>query len=67
MTLGEDVRRQRKALKLTQVEVAELADVSERFVRSVEQEKPTVQLDKLVAVIEALGLELRATVRRRDM
>lgn len=67
MTLGEDVRRQRKTLNLTQVEVAELADVSERFVRSVEQDKPSVQLDKLVAVVDALGLELRATTRRRSM
>lgn len=67
MTLGEDVRRQRKTLALTQIELAELADVSERFVRSVEQDKASVQLDKLAAVVGALGLELRATPRRRNI
>lgn len=64
MSLGEDVRAQRRALGLGQVELAELADVSERFVRSLEQDKQSVRLDKLTAVLAVLGLELRAEPRR---
>ncbi len=45
------------------MELPELADVSERFVRSLEQNKATVRLDKLTAVLDALGLELRAEPR----
>lgn len=62
--LGDEMKTQRKALNLSQLEVAELAGVSERFVRAAEQGKPSVRLDKLEAVLDALGLELRATPRR---
>ena len=62
--LAFDVRARRKDLGLTQVEVAELAGVSERFVMELEQGKPTVRLDKLTAVLGAMGLTLRVEVRR---
>ena len=61
--LGVDVRARRKDLGLTQVEVAELAGVSARFVIELEQGKPTVHLDKLTTVLDARGLTLRAKVR----
>ena len=57
------MRARRRSLGLGQMELAELADVSERFVRSLEQNKATVRLDKLTAVLDALGLELRAEPR----
>lgn len=63
-TIGEHTRRRRRALGLPQRDLADLADVSERFVREVENDKPTLRLDKLVAVLDALGLEL--DVRRRS-
>lgn len=62
-SLGGTVRERRRALDLGQEEVAELAGVSERFVREVERDKPTVRLDKLTALLAALGLELRAEIR----
>jgi HTH-type transcriptional regulator/antitoxin HipB len=61
--LAIDIRARRKDLGLTQVEVAELADVSARFVMELEQGKPTVRLDKLAAVLDAMGLILRTEVR----
>ncbi len=53
----------RVELRLTQAEAAELAGVSERFVRLVESGKPTVRLDKLQALLDVLGLELRVALR----
>jgi len=61
--LADDVRQRRKELGLTQVDAAELAGVSERFVRLVESGKQSVRLDKLEALLAALGLELRAALR----
>lgn len=61
--VATEVRARRRALGLTQQDLAELAGVSERFVRFVEQSKPSVQLDALVAVLDALGLELRVAPR----
>lgn len=58
-SLGQVVRGRREQLGLTQVELAELAAVSTRFVHTLEADKPTVRLDKVVDVLGVLGLELR--------
>ena len=59
--LGERLRRRRKALGLRQQELADLAEVSVRFVHDVEHGKPTVQLAQLLRVLDALGLRLTIT------
>jgi HTH-type transcriptional regulator / antitoxin HipB len=61
--VAREVRARRTSLSLTQRDLADMAGVSERFVRFVEQGKPSVQLDSLVAVLETLGLELRIAAR----
>ena len=62
--IGHAVRERRARLGLRQDELAELAGVSERFVHTLENGKDTVRLDKVSAVLGALGLELR--VERRS-
>lgn len=64
--LGDALRARRRDLDLTQQDAADLAGVSERFVRLAESGKPSVRLDKLVDLLDALGLELRAHLRGRD-
>ena len=61
--LSEHSRRRRRELGLTQAELAELAGVSERFVRLVEGGKTTVRLDKLLAMFDVLGLRLGVELR----
>ncbi|MBM7520548.1 type II toxin-antitoxin system Y4mF family antitoxin [Nocardioides nitrophenolicus] len=56
--LAAQVRARRAVLRLRQDELADLAGVSERFVHALEKGKRTVQLDKVVAVLNALGLHL---------
>lgn len=56
--IGDLVRRTREDAGQDQRTVAALAGVSERFLRSVEHGKPTVRFDALLAVLDALGLEL---------
>lgn len=65
VSLATEIRARRKGLRLTQRDLADMAGVSERFVRFVEQGKPSVQLDSLLAVLETLGLELQIATRRR--
>jgi HTH-type transcriptional regulator/antitoxin HipB len=55
---GKDLRRRRLELRLRQDELAALAGVSTRFVHTLEQSKPTVRLDKVLAVLRQLGLDL---------
>lgn len=63
--LATEVRARRRVLQLSQRDLAELAGVSERFVRFVEQGKRTVQLSSLLALLETLGLELQLSTRTR--
>ena len=63
MALGASVEQRRRVLQLRQEELAELADVSVRFVRTLEHGKPSVRLDKVLDVLEVLGLDLDVRVR----
>ncbi|MEX0755595.1 MAG: type II toxin-antitoxin system Y4mF family antitoxin [Actinomycetota bacterium] len=62
--LGEHIRSRRRSLGLTQGELADLAGASPRFVRAVETGKSSVRLDKLLDLLEVLGLEI--DLRQRD-
>lgn len=58
MTLAGGVRRRRKALGITQADLARLAGCGPVFVHAVERAKPSLRLDKLIALLQVLGLEL---------
>ena len=53
--LGAALRRSRKALGLTQAELALAAGVGLRFVGEVEAGKPSAQLGRVMQLIEVLG------------
>lgn len=63
--IGDEIRGIRKSLGLDQRTVAELADVSVRFLRSLEQGKPSVQLDHVLRVLHVLGLDLAVVAQHR--
>ena len=53
--LGTALRSARKYLKLTQPELALAAGVGVRFIVDLEAGKPTLRLETVLRVIEALG------------
>jgi len=57
------IRERRRALHLTQQDLADLSGVSVRFIRDVEHGKASIQLDSLLAILRALGLQLNISVR----
>ena len=57
--VSEVIQSRRKALGLTQLELADLAEVSERLIRDLETGRATIKTDKLLSILEALGLEIR--------
>ena len=61
--LAAAVRHRRKVLRLTQKELAELAQCGPDFLYDLERGKPTIRLDKLVPVLEILGLQLKLEPR----
>jgi y4mF family transcriptional regulator len=56
--IGEKIQQLRKAARLTQPEFAKRAGVGLRFVRDLEQGKPSVRLDKVSQVLKFLGCQL---------
>ena len=54
------VKERRKMFTLTQVDLAEKSGVGLRFVRELEQGKPTLRLDKVNQVLALFGHELGA-------
>lgn len=57
-TIGEVIKENRKRMKLTQKQVAVYADVSPKFIIELENNKPTIQLDKLYDVLNVFDLTL---------
>ncbi len=58
MEIGEQIKELRKNAGLTQIEFAKRVGVGLRFVRELEQGKPSVRLDKVNQVLEFLGHHL---------
>ncbi len=63
VALGEEVRRRRKVLRLTQAELADLANCGPDFLYDLERGKPTIRIDKLMLVLEVLGLTFKLEPR----
>ncbi|HQB83427.1 MAG TPA: helix-turn-helix transcriptional regulator [Candidatus Rifleibacterium sp.] len=60
------VKERRKALGITQQELAQKAGVGLRFIRDLGEGKPTVQLAKVNQVLFMFGLELGAVPIDRE-
>ncbi len=56
--LGAVIRDQRKRFSLTQLDLAGLGNTGNRFIVDLENGKPTVQLQKVLDLMDLLGLEV---------
>jgi y4mF family transcriptional regulator len=65
--VGAFVRRRRKANKLNQLQLAELAGVGKRFVIELEADKPTLRMDAVNKVLAVFGKMLGVVDRPRDV
>lgn len=54
------IKERRKMFNLTQIDLAEKSGVGLRFVRELEQGKPTLRLDKVNQVLALFGHEVGA-------
>lgn len=57
-SIGEVVKEYRKKMGLTQVELATYAKVSPKFIIELENDKKTIQLDKLYDVLNVFDLTI---------
>jgi y4mF family transcriptional regulator len=66
-SLGAAIRARRKQLGLTQETLALYAGCGLAFLYELESGKPTVRLDKVLAVLRVLGLTLRLEPGREPL
>jgi y4mF family transcriptional regulator len=64
--LSKFVKEQRKMYHLTQVDLSEKSGVGLRFVRDLEQGKPTLRMDKVNKVLDMFGAELGPVKKERS-
>ena len=57
-TLGETIRARRKELHYTQAYLAEFTGLSVTFISDVERGKTTAEIEKIIRLINVLGLNL---------
>ena len=57
--IAEAVRTIRKQQKVSQTVLSQASNVGLRFVGDIERGKPSVQFDKLLAVLTSLGMSLK--------
>lgn len=62
--MGAVVRAQRRRLALKQLDIAGLGNTGNRFIVDLENGKPTVQLQKVLDIMDLLGLELVVRFKR---
>jgi len=60
-TIGILVRKTRKAMKVTQKDLALTSGTGLRFIIELEKGKPTCQLGKVLTVLHTLGIKLTLT------
>ena len=60
--LGETIRAYRKEARLTQEELAELADLNPKYIGEVERGENTISLSALIRVAKALKVRVRDLV-----
>jgi y4mF family transcriptional regulator len=64
--LSEYLKKKRKALDLTQEDLASKAGVGLRVVREMEQGKPTLRMDKVNQVLMLFGAELGVVPKAKN-
>jgi len=62
--LAQLLRQTRKAQGLTQIELAAISGVGQRFLSELENGKPTLEIGRILRVAAALGLQLRLEPRK---
>lgn len=66
MVIANFVKAKRKAINLTQPELAERRSVGLRFIRELEQGKESMRLDKVNQVLQLFGYEVGPVIKPKE-
>lgn len=63
-TIGKSIKSRRQLLRINQEDLAEITGISSRTIRNIEQGAANPELMSLIVLCDALGLEIKITVRQ---
>jgi len=61
--LAQIIKQRRKQLKITQIDLAELSDISTRQLSDIETAQASTTLDTLSKICETLGLAIEVKIK----
>ncbi len=61
--IGQAIRKRRKALKVKQADLAEIAETSRRTLSKIERGEANPTVETLIKVLQVLGLEIELVVK----
>jgi len=64
--IGESIKNRRRTLKVTQVQLAELADISVNTLYKIEREQANPTLDTLTKISDILGMEVCLQLKKTE-
>ena len=62
--IGKIIREKRKSMKLTQKDLADLCNLGTRFISELENGKKTLEVNKVLKVINGVGLNINVSQRK---
>ena len=66
-TLGQVIQQSRMQQSLSQRELANMLDISQKWIWEMEQGKPGLLMDRLFAILEKIGVTLSAEFEVEDV
>ena len=66
-SIGEAIKNRRKALKITQPHLAELAGISKNSLYKIERGQADARMSTLDKIIKVLGLEIKLEVTKTKL
>jgi len=64
--IGKIIRTERKRQKILQQDLADLSGVSQHFLSNLENGKATVEFQKVLQILQTLGIDMFLKNRSRD-
>jgi predicted transcriptional regulator len=64
MELRETMKKRREELRISQLDLAEMADISLASVKDIERGKANPTLSTVVKILEVLGMEIEYRIRK---
>lgn len=67
MSIGKEIRRKRKELKLTQMELAEKTGVCRNYISDLENDRYTPSVKTLAKISKILGLDINFLIMMSEI